>query len=217
MSYLLTLLLLMFEIVIADDNYQCVIAEEGYSVDLIFPKNQNQEAIQCKFVSPVNSLYERSISDTHDNGRIQLKQSSQGDYMMTISNVSQSDVGVWTNTFWVDYDNKKVKLEVKLGKWGDCSVSCGPGVQMKELLEPEINVGDCTGKMTQDCNEGPCSGTRFSFLFFYRIFFSQSILSSFNQDLPKVIYPKYLLNHDLNHCYYFPFSSFLVKKHYKLT
>ena len=84
MSYLLTLLLLMFEIVIAHDNYQCVIVEEGYSVDLKFPKNQIQDVNQCKFLSPVNWLYEKTISDTYKNGRIQLKLSSIFHLILTV-------------------------------------------------------------------------------------------------------------------------------------
>ena len=55
----------------------------------------------------------------------------------------------------------KAKLKLppppcKWGEWESCSVSCGGGVQIREILVAAINGSECPGNKTRDCNLKPC-------------------------------------------------------------
>ena len=55
----------------------------------------------------------------------------------------------------------KAKLKLppppcKWGEWESCSVSCGGGVQIREILVAAINGSECPGNKTRDCNVKPC-------------------------------------------------------------
>ena len=71
-----------------------IVAKKGEDVELIC-SSSNSEALGCSFKSPAGENYNMLRGAAYDGGRIQQKELTPNDCAMKITNIRQSDNGIW--------------------------------------------------------------------------------------------------------------------------
>ena len=72
-----------------------IIAKKGEDVELICSSTKSQ-ALGCSFKSPAEEDYNMLRGAAYEEGRIQQKELNPNDCAMKITNIRQSDNGIWS-------------------------------------------------------------------------------------------------------------------------